>query len=194
MSKTNPACVAFGTFLVSKFAEVGIPIPDKSTGTAMATRMWDAALRKVKHEEFVEEGFSSVTLKILSKQIILQGGPLSGAERYLTVAVYHASLDAQRRQQIHDRCLDTFASEVADTAFVQSLEDSLSPSDLNRLLVELAGIHPRAVEWVEAMLEDVPKKVLAEQWGVTPAAITNFENRYLGEIRAMTETFLLKAV
>lgn len=190
MKKTNPACVAFGTFLAKELAKIGVSASNEA-GVEMAVRMWETALRKVKKKEFVEEGFSAVTLKLLLAQIVLQPAPLSTIERYISLAVYRSSIDAQRRQLSQDRALGVLAQS---DSFVQSLEDTLGSHEMTRFLAELSYVHPRAVEWVKAVLEEMPKKDLARQWGVTPAAITNFENRYLGEIRAVAGMFLTNAV
>lgn len=148
-------------------------------------------LKKLRSPELVEEAVSSVTMKLLSGQIRIQeGADLARAEQLILVSMLNAGIDALRRlksrpSEFTDLVDDESGAilDISDPNSFKDLENALSRSDLQRMMQDVEKVHPRASQWVEAMLEGMSKVELATQWGVTPAAIQNWESRYLDRVK-----------
>lgn len=172
----------------------------KGYGRKFAEKVWAVALSKLRSPEAVEEAVSRVTLAMASgKMQIDEGAPLAKAEALVLTSVLNAGRDALRMKRRVDRRMDDLGGpddegvevEISDPKSFSKLDDVLGPSDLKRLLDEVkVKVNPRAAEWIEAQLEGMAKKDLAEKWEVNPSAVVNFENRYLDKIKLIVHHYL----
>lgn len=210
----------FGKFVYAKFIQSGVEgLPDingkpalemravvqgpraesklpSGYGRSFGDKVWKVGLSKLRNPEIVEEAISNVTVKMVSGQLrVDEGTPLARAESLIVTAVLNAGTDLLRKKfrnpadqmPVNDEGVEV---DFADPGSFKKIEDILSPGEMSRMMGEIARVHPRAVEWVEAVLEGVSKRELADQWGVTPAAITNFEKAYLDRVKKVVFNYL----
>lgn len=213
----------FGKFAYAKFIQSGVEgLPDingkpaldmravvqgpraesklpNGYGREFGSKVWKVGLSKLRNPEIVEEAISAVTLKMVSGQLRIDDGTnLTRAESLIITSVLNAGTDVLRKKYRDPSGQMPTTDEgvevdFADPKSFRKIEDILSPGEMGKMMKEIDRVHPRATEWVEAILEGVSKRELADQWGVTPAAITNFENKYLDRIKKVVFNYLKDA-
>lgn len=185
-------------FLLSKGDRASSFLPEHY-GSRLGNQMWALATRYLKDRELVEELMQQVSVELTagSKQVIKRVS-LSKAESYVKDRVKKRSLDIIRSQKRRgDPLVDTDISErvdIAAPAAVSRFLDKLRSGDESELREilrdEVDSRHPnRAWEWIEAQLEGMSGRDLAEQWGVSPSAVTQWIQRNLPAIRKVFEDF-----
>lgn len=169
-------------------------------GAQFGQKVYRTALAKMGNPELVEDAMSSVMMRMVSGQLkINEGVTLAEAESYVLTSVLNARKDLHRkdkRRGPQDSLVDDetgAALDLEDPAAFKMVENALSAREMDALLRDVGRVHPKAPEWVEAMLEGVAKRELAVQWDTTPNYITNWENRYLDKVKAVVKDYLKDA-
>jgi hypothetical protein len=79
--------------------------------------------------------------------------------------------------------------DLEDPRSWQFLDSILPQHTLNKLLVDLSKISPKVSEWLQAQLDGTPDRDLAERWGVTPSAVSQFKSKMIPQIRNIFQKY-----
>lgn len=214
---------AVGRFVYSKFIQAGVQgLPDiKGTpalemaammkgpraesklpsgyGRNFGEKLYRTLLKKFRNPELVEEAISNTVVKLVSGQMrVEEGVELPKAESFVITSAINAAMDllrSRKRDKADQMPMDDEGVELdmVDPNSFQQIGDMLSPSEMRNMLREISLVHPKAEEWVTTVLEGGKKIDLAKQWGVSPNAITNWENRYMDKIQDVVKKYLKDA-
>ena len=175
----------------------------KGYGKPFGIKVWKIALSKFYQPELVEEAISHVMIKLVSGGVnIREGTDLKQAEAFIITSVMNAATDALRKKkrEAPSRSLIQDDGEggveevdISDPHAFRDLERMIPQSEMGKIMQELRRINERAPAWVEAKLDGLSDREIAEEWGVTPSAIINFKNRYFDKIEAVFNKYLSDA-
>jgi DNA-directed RNA polymerase specialized sigma24 family protein len=167
-------------------------------GRPFASRVFKILLSKFSDPEVAEEAMSHVLFQIARGKLhIRNGADLADAEALLITIAMNAARDilrarGRRREDslVRDRDDEQSAIDVEDPEAFANLDKLMPASELRDVLRELAGVHPRAPEWLQARLHGDSGQEIAADWGVTPSYISKFQRVFLPRIKAVVQHHL----
>lgn len=172
-------------------------------GISLGAKAYAVAVRKLGDPEVVEDALSAVATKLaMGKMHLNPGDSLSNAERYIISSVMRAGIDAYRaKHRDYDRSEKTHATplsiedlDVSDPRAFKEIEQSLPPATLKRIYSEVAKIDPpRSLAWLEAQLEGLSDRELAQEWGISAARVSQITGRYKTETYQIFKKYLSAA-
>jgi len=151
-------------------------------GRSFASRVYKILLSKFSDPELAEEAMSRVMLQAARGKVhIANGSDLHSAEAYVITACMNAARDilrskGRRREVplVRERDDDDREVDIADPETFRDLDKTISPREMERLLDAVEEVHPRAREYVEAVLRGDSQAEWARELGVTDAAVSKF--------------------
>ena len=170
-------------------------------GLAFAKKVHQKALSKSGRPDFVEQAMMDIALKIVRGIVqIKPDTDLRTAEAYVTTAVLNRLRSIWKEEKADgignadsltrsDPDSDGEAIDIDDPSAFEEFNKLLTPAEWKLFLSEAQRIHPRLPEWIDAITQGVAKKELAEQWGVSPNMVTNFENRTVPLLNPLLQKF-----
>lgn len=176
----------------------------KGYGAKFGTRIFATLLQKVRSPELAEEILSQLMLNVARRKFSFAGMTLSKAENFVITSAMNLVTDHLRgefgrgkERRKRDLSLDTPISDtgtiedlLSDPSAFKSLDTMLSHSELSRMTEELDRLNPRAAEWFTAKLNGDKSKEIAEAWGVTPAAVSQFESKIIPKVKEILYKYL----
>lgn len=172
-------------------------------GKPFGLKVWKIVLAKFYQPEIVEDAISKVMIKLVTGDVrIREGTDLKTAEAFIITAVMNAATDALRKKkrEVPSRSLIQDDGEggseeidVTDPHAFRDLERMIPRSEMVKIMRELRAINERAPSWVEAQLEGLSDRELADEWGTTPNYLTNWKKRYLESVQAVFDKYLSAA-
>jgi len=150
-------------------------------GKQFAARVYKVLLVKFGDAEVVEDAMSEVMTKAVRGKVhVANGSSLHEAGAYVITACLNAARDIIRskgrrrevplvRDQDDDRVPD-----IADPDTFRDLDKTITPKEMERLLDSVAEVHPRARDYLEAVLRGDSQAEWARDLGVTDAAVSKF--------------------
>lgn len=176
-------------------------------GAKFGTRVYATLLQKVRNPEVVEELVSMLLENLANDRFssgLSKAISLPFAERYVLTSLPNLVTDYLRKEygrgdkiRQKDLSLDTPIGEsstiedlLSDPQAFKSLDNMLSHSELTRMTAELDRLNPRAAEWFTAKLNGDKAKDIAESWGVSPAAISQFESKIIPKVKEVLYKYL----
>jgi len=170
-------------------------------GRPFASRLFKVLLSKLGDPEVAQDAMSKVMLQVVRGKVhIHNGADLHSAEAYVVTACLNAGRDVlraqgRRREQslVRERDDEEKVVDVEDPEAFGRLDELLPASELQDILRELAGVHPRAPEWLQARLQGDSGQEIAADWGVTPSYISKFQRVFLPRITAVVQHHLRQA-
>jgi RNA polymerase sigma factor (sigma-70 family) len=147
-------------------------------GRPFASRVYKIILVKFGDPEVVEEAMSAVMLRAAQGKFhIGSGSDLHSAESYAVTAVLNAGRDilraqGRRRESPLVREDDDTTVDIADPETFRDLDRSISPKEMQSILDSVESVHPRAREYLEAVLRGDSQAEWARELGVTDAAVS----------------------
>lgn len=170
-------------------------------GRAFAVRVFKILISKFGDHELAEEAMSHVLLQIARGKIhIRNGSSLQEAESLLLVVALNGARDGlrarnRRREQPLIREDDNAQTtvDVEDPQAFERLDKLLPASELQAVLRELAEVHPRAPDWLQARLQGDSGQEIAIDWGTTPSYISKWQKTYVPQIKKLVEHHLRQA-
>lgn len=167
-------------------------------GRSFAQLVWRIGLRRSGRPDLIEEVMTSVIEKLIARPTyVREGVSLPEAQGLVIKMVKNEIIDAQRmgnRWRMDPLGDETdegdFTGDMLDPRTLRKLEDQLTPSKMNRIVEDLARVHPSASEYVRLMLEGYTKREIAQgallphmRGPTSPQALTNWEIDWLPKIR-----------
>jgi DNA-directed RNA polymerase specialized sigma24 family protein len=170
-------------------------------GKPFAVRVFKILISRFGDHEIAEEAMSHVLLQSARGKIhIRSGSSLQEAEAMLIVVALNGARDAlrarnRRREQPLLREDDNAQTtmDIEDPLAFQQLDKLLPASEIRSLLRDLAEVHPRAPDWLQARLQGDSGQDIAIDWGTTPSYISKWQRTYVPQIRKRIEHHLRQA-
>ena len=170
-------------------------------GRPFASRLFKVLLSKLGDPEVAQDAMSKVMLQVVRGKVhVHNGADLHSAEAYVVTACLNAGRDilrgqGRRREQslVRERDDEQATVDVEDPEAFSKLDKLMPASELQDILRELAGVHPRAPEWFKARLDGDSGQEIADSWGTTPSYISKWQRTYLPEVRRVVEHHLRQA-
>lgn len=173
-------------------------------GAKFGARVFATLLQKVRNPELVEEIISQLLLNVARKKFSFEGMSLSKAENFVITSAMNLVTDYLRgeygrgkERRKRDLSLDspvndstTIEDLLSDPSAFKSIDNMLSSSELSRMTAELDRLHPRAADWFTAKLNGDKSKEIAEAWGVSPAAVSQFEAKVMPKVKEILYKYL----
>jgi len=171
----------------------------KGSGKAFGQKVYATLMAKVRNVEVVEEALSRVMLDFARGKVrIEQGSPLPKAEAFIFHLVKNAVVDLSREQRSRpqgDMLLDEDGGTIdfEDPNTFRHFDQMLPRSEMSSFLRELEKVHPKAVPWLEAKLEGLSSREIADEWGVSPPRVNQIENAFMPKLRALLQEYIQAA-
>jgi len=168
-------------------------------GRDFGTKVWKVALAKYHNPEIVEDAISRVMMKLVAGDArIREGSPLKVAEGFLITAVLNTATDLLRKKKWESPSLVRRDEEsggyteidITDPGAFKDLEHMLPRSEMMKVMRDLKQVHDRAPSWVEAQLDGLSNIEIASEWGVSPAAVSQWVKKYEPQIEAVFNKYL----
>jgi len=173
----------------------GVDALPLGTGRPFAERVYKILLTRFGSPDVAHEAMSHVLLQVARRKLhIKNGASLHDAESYVITAALNAARDILRAQDrrrenplVRDRDGDSGTVDVEDPNSFRELDEAITPAQMEKLLRDLARVHPRAPDYVRALLEGDSASEIAEEWRVTPSYVSKFKRMVGPEIRRFVE-------
>jgi RNA polymerase sigma factor (sigma-70 family) len=171
-------------------------------GRAFGTKVWMVALSKYRDPEIVEDAISRVMVKLVTGDAkVREGSHIKVAESFIITAVINAATDVLRKKKWETPSLVRRDEEsgayteidITDPGAFHELEQALPRSEMVKIMRDLKQVHDRAPAWVEAQLDGLSNLEIAAEWGISPAAASQWAKRYIPEIEAVFQKYLRAA-
>ena len=172
-------------------------------GKRFAEKLYALLLAKARNPDVVEEVLSQFLVKVAQGKLegLKPGAPIGMAEGYVSQMVVRVLMDhlraefgrheKSRKPKLED--IDAEGFNPADPDAFRHLDKMLPRSEMTRLMRDLEQVNDRAPSWLEAKLNGLKGVEIAEEWGVGKSRITEWENRYVPEIKAIMIQYLQDA-
>ena len=164
--------------------------PDKlprGYGAEFGKRIYAFLMSKTRSVETTEEVMSRMMMDIARGKLRFQAGfDLKQSEALLYKTALRTVLDIKREQKGRDNARMVPESltddmgetvDLSDPSAFKHLDGMLPQSEMHKIMDDLQRVDPRAVAWFEAKLEGLRSVEIAEQWGVSKPALSQFESR-----------------
>jgi DNA-directed RNA polymerase specialized sigma24 family protein len=156
-------------------------------GRAFGHRVFRVLLARF-GSEIAEEAVGDTLLKIAKGKVhIRTGASLVESEGLIVTIALNDGRDLARRQRRRVREVSDVDEEgrtldIEDPDALAEVERALSPADMQRVLRDLERVHPRARDFVEAVLNGDSQTEIADSWNVSPSYVSKWLREHRGEI------------
>ena len=190
--------------LLKLHTRAGDKVP-RGYGLDFARKVWGIALKKSRDPSLVEDMMDRALEKILAgKVIIREGASLHEAEGFVITMVKNDLLDQFRAQKRGPQLglgekdeEGDYSGDVLDQEAFDALGDMLTPSVMQEILRDVAGVHPSAPAYIKLRMEGYDKNEIARggmlphmKGPASPQAITNWEIKWLPKVKTVIEKHL----
>jgi len=173
----------------------GAEVLPLATGRPFAQKVYNILLTRFGSPEVAQEAMANVLLQVARKKLhIKNGASLHDAESYVITVALNAARDILRAQGrrrerplVRERDDESMTLDVEDPSSFQALDTAITPAQMQRLLRDLAAVHPRAPDYVRALLDGDSASEIAGEWHVTPSYVSKFKRLVGPEIRRFVE-------
>ncbi len=179
----------------------GADVLPPGAGRPFAQKVYKILLTRFGSPGVAQDAMSNVMLQVARHKLhIKNGASLHEAESYVITIALNAARDLLRAQGrrredslIHERDDEGVQVDVEDPGAFRELEKAITPDQMDRLLRDLRGVHPRAPEYVRALLDGDNAAEIAQDWRVTPSYVSKFKRIVGPRIRSLVEDRLRSA-
>lgn len=170
-------------------------------GRSFANRVYRILLSKFSDPEVAEEAMSRVMMQVVRGKVhIRSGADLADAESLIITIAMNAARDLLRAQSrrregplVREHNDNEAPLDIEDPEAFRRLDKLLPSSELRDVLRQLAEVHPRAPDWLQARLQGDSGQEIAREWQTTPSYVSKWQRAYLPQIRRVVELHLRNA-
>lgn len=171
------------------------------TGRQFAAKAFKILLTRFGSPDVAQEAMSNVLLQVARRKLhVKNGASIHDAESYVITIALNAARDILRAQGrrrenplVRDREDEEVTIDVEDPESFRNLDKAITPDQMRKMLRDLEGVHPRAADYVRALLDGDSATEIAEDWQVTPSYVSKFKRLIGPEIRRFVENRLRAA-
>jgi DNA-directed RNA polymerase specialized sigma24 family protein len=173
----------------------GAEVLPPGTGRQFAAKVYKVLLTRFGSPDVAQEAMSNVLLQVARHKLhIKNGASVHEAESYVITIALNAARDILRAQGrrrenplVRDRDDDEVTIDVEDPESFRNLDQAITRDQMGRMLRDLEEVHPRAPDYVRALLDGDSATEIAEDWRVTPSYVSKFKRLVGPEIRRFVQ-------
>jgi len=173
----------------------GVEVLPLGTGRQFAAKVYKILLTRFGSPDVAQDAMSNVLLQVARRKLhIKNGASIHDAESYVITIALNAARDILRAQGrrrenplVRDNQDEGFTIDVENPESFRNLDTAITPDQMRKMLRDLEGVHPRAADYVRALLDGDSATEIAENWQVTPSYISKFKRIVGPEIRRFME-------
>lgn len=171
------------------------------TGRQFAAKVYKILLTRFGSPDVAQEAMSNVLLQVARHNLhIKNGASIHDAESYVITIALNAARDILRSQGrrrenalTRDRDDEQVAIDLEDPESFRNLDKAITSEQMRKMLRDLEAVHPRAPEYVRALLDGDSATEIAADWQVTPSYVSKFKRLVGPEILRFVENRMRSA-
>ncbi len=180
---------------IQEVQTTGADVLPLGTGRQFAAKVYKILLTRFGSSEIAQEAMSNVLLQVARHKLhIKNGASVHEAESYVITIALNAARDILRAQGrrredalTRDRDDDGLIVDLEDPESFRNLDKAITPEQMRKMLRDLQKVHPRAPDYVRALLDGDSATEIAEDWQVTPSYVSKFKRLVSPEIMRFVE-------